>query len=366
MTDDSDLVHKQWQREERGQSSTTTTGVPQPLSTANPSPSIPPPPSITTTTKSQTLLPFRLCLSLFRAAVSLSSQITDLPSPLKSQILRHRSHHHHDVSAGPNNLPKLVNAEKKFQIGFLLPLVYDEEEEHHEVNAEMIEFQFDSFVHMSCDIPFVRIPIDFVVEFACTCCVSMVKNGLFRESCDVCNSGGEALVDTTTFMADTFFQGGDAFQNDEHIVESGDHAFIYQSARLGNFCYRVDNIPPGDYYVDLHIVEIINTYGPKGMRVFNLFMQEEKASQLVEFDYLHYRVNVAHFKLKVKEFQRDAGAFTFKTTAARSLYASIPVPVSRAGHNVASIAGVRVIRRRLRTKREEEDAEEEDGEIHSL
>lgn len=77
-------------------------------------------------------------------------------------------------------------------------------------------------------------------------------------------------------MADTFFQGGDAFQNDEHIVESGDHAFIYQSARLGNFCYRVNNIPPGDYYVDLHIVEIINTYGPKGMRVFNVFMQEEK------------------------------------------------------------------------------------------
>lgn len=107
------------------------------------------------------------------------------------------------------------------------------------------------------------------------------------------NAGGEASIEancTMSFIADSFFQGGDAFQTDEHIVESGDHSLIYQSARLGNFCYRFDNLLPGDYYVDLHFVEIINTYGPKGMRVFNVFMQDEKASQLVELHYLDYFV----------------------------------------------------------------------------
>ncbi|KAI8572288.1 hypothetical protein RHMOL_Rhmol01G0186500 [Rhododendron molle] len=107
------------------------------------------------------------------------------------------------------------------------------------------------------------------------------------------NAGGEGSTEancTMSFMADSFFQGGDAFQTGEHIVESGDHSLIYQSARLGNFCYRFNNMLPGDYYVDLHFVEIINTYGPKRMRVFNVFMQDEKASQLVELHYLDYFV----------------------------------------------------------------------------
>lgn len=98
------------------------------------------------------------------------------------------------------------------------------------------------------------------------------------------NAGGEAFneaADGVKFLGDTFFDGGNVLRTDEQIVEGGDYPFIYQSARLGIFCYRIDNLPPGDYLVDLHFVEIININGPKGMRVFNVYIQEEKASLFI-------------------------------------------------------------------------------------
>jgi hypothetical protein len=39
-------------------------------------------------------------------------------------------------------------------------------------------------------------------------------------------------------------------------------------------------MPAGEYLVDLHFAEIVYTNGPKGMRVFDVFIQEEKASAL--------------------------------------------------------------------------------------
>lgn len=93
------------------------------------------------------------------------------------------------------------------------------------------------------------------------------------------NTGGEASNETNSsikFLGDTFYQGGSIFRTNDHITDAGDYAFIYQSARLGNFCYRFDNLPPGDYYIDLHFIEIINTNGPKGLRVFDVFVHEEK------------------------------------------------------------------------------------------
>ncbi|KAL9160716.1 hypothetical protein ABFS82_08G218700 [Erythranthe guttata] len=83
-------------------------------------------------------------------------------------------------------------------------------------------------------------------------------------------------------LEDDFFEGGDTFQTEEFISNGGDCSFIYQSARLGSFSYSIKNLPPGDYYLDLHFVEIININGPKGMRVFNVFMQDEKI--LSDFD----------------------------------------------------------------------------------
>ncbi|KAL7223510.1 hypothetical protein ACSBR1_025041 [Camellia fascicularis] len=139
------------------------------------------------------------------------------------------------------------------------------------------------------------LPMDEDDESSVDCMVCdsssrLILNGFTRPNCKeevlmFVNAGGDAAIEadsTIRFMADTCFQGGDIFQTDEHITGGGDYAFIYRSARLGNFCYRFDNFPPGEYYVDLHFVEIINTYGPKGMRVFNVFMQDEKI--LSDFD----------------------------------------------------------------------------------
>ncbi|KAK4480130.1 hypothetical protein RD792_013187 [Penstemon davidsonii] len=99
------------------------------------------------------------------------------------------------------------------------------------------------------------------------------------------NSGAMTSMESdsgVSFTADKFFKGGDTFQTEEFITEGGDYSFIYQSARLGDFRYCIENIPPGNYLLDLHFVEIINTYGPKGMRVFNVYMQDEKI--LSDFD----------------------------------------------------------------------------------
>lgn len=87
------------------------------------------------------------------------------------------------------------------------------------------------------------------------------------------------------FVADKYYEGGDVFQTNECITEGGDVSFVYRTARLGDFQYRFNDIPEGDYYVDLHFVEIINTFGPKGMRVFNVYLQEEKAGPFIK----HYK-----------------------------------------------------------------------------
>ncbi|KAL1569701.1 Kinesin-like protein KIN-14R [Salvia divinorum] len=84
------------------------------------------------------------------------------------------------------------------------------------------------------------------------------------------------------FTADNFYEGGDTIQTEEYISKGGDCSFIYQSARLGNFSYCFKNLQTGDYFIDLHFSEIINFNGPKGMRVFNVFLQDEKI--LSEFD----------------------------------------------------------------------------------
>ncbi|GAV68571.1 Kinesin domain-containing protein/Malectin domain-containing protein [Cephalotus follicularis] len=119
----------------------------------------------------------------------------------------------------------------------------------------------------------------------------LIRFGFTRPNCRdeevllFVNAGGEALIQpncSIKILADTHFEGGNVLRTDEHITEAGDYQFIYQSARLGNFCYRFDDFPPGHYFVDLHFAEIINTNGPKGIRVFNVYIQEERV--LSDFD----------------------------------------------------------------------------------
>ncbi|CAK8537118.1 unnamed protein product [Lathyrus sativus] len=118
----------------------------------------------------------------------------------------------------------------------------------------------------------------------CDASSKLIASGFTRsENEDECvmfvNAGGDALTeaaDGVKFLGDIFFDGGNVFRTNEQIVEGGDYPSIYQSARVGSFCYRIENLPPGHYLVDLHFVEIINVNGPKGMRVFNVYIQEEK------------------------------------------------------------------------------------------
>ncbi|CDY13741.1 BnaA09g42430D [Brassica napus] len=92
------------------------------------------------------------------------------------------------------------------------------------------------------------------------------------------NAGGadsKVLDSEMSILGDTCFEGGGVLRTDESIVEAGDFPFIYQSARVGNFSYQLNNLLPGEYFVDFHFAEIVNTNGPKGIRVFNVYVLSE-------------------------------------------------------------------------------------------
>ncbi|XP_061988594.1 kinesin-like protein KIN-14R [Rosa rugosa] len=142
----------------------------------------------------------------------------------------------------------------------------------------------------------------------------LVRTGFVRSACSddkpvlFVNAGGEAVMETRNVgfrvEADKFFHGGNVVRTDETIEGSDvDVKSIYQSARFGNFAYRFENLSPGDYFVDLHFSEIIYSNGPKGMRVFDVFMQEEKV--LSEIDI--YSVVGANKALQVIDVKVSVG-----------------------------------------------------------
>jgi kinesin family protein C2/C3 len=95
------------------------------------------------------------------------------------------------------------------------------------------------------------------------------------------NAGGCAIegADPSSKVSDdAFFEGGDTIETSEVIAEGGDYPSLYSSARYGNFSYRFDGLAPGDYYLDLHFAEIVHTDGPKGIRSFDVLVQEDKAN----------------------------------------------------------------------------------------
>ncbi|XP_050207091.1 kinesin-like protein KIN-14R isoform X2 [Mercurialis annua] len=118
----------------------------------------------------------------------------------------------------------------------------------------------------------------------------LIPSGFSKPNCTdefvlFINAGSEASTEADSeikFQGDSNFEGGNVLRTNEKIDEAGDYPFIYQSARFGIFSYRFDNLPSGNYFVDLHFAEIINTNGPRGLRVFDVFIQEEKV--LSEFD----------------------------------------------------------------------------------
>lgn len=105
------------------------------------------------------------------------------------------------------------------------------------------------------------------------------------------NAGGEGIHndgDSSIYiMPDQSFEGGDILRTNETILDGGSFSSLYQSARFGNFSYSFDDMSSGDYLLDLHFAEIINTNGPEGMRVFDIFVQDEQVvSELDVYSYV--------------------------------------------------------------------------------
>ncbi|KAL4569257.1 hypothetical protein LXL04_024893 [Taraxacum kok-saghyz] len=126
-------------------------------------------------------------------------------------------------------------------------------------------------------------------HMVCDSSSKLIPHGFMRSDCQevamFVNAGSETMIESDSdikFEADNFFEGGETIQTNESMTDGGDFSFIYHTARLGNFHYRFNNLSDGYYYIDLHFVEMINTFGPKGMRVFNVFLQDEKV--LSDFD----------------------------------------------------------------------------------
>lgn len=100
------------------------------------------------------------------------------------------------------------------------------------------------------------------------------------------NCGGgeiEGVEPSEKVSKDSCFEGGDEIETGEPIAGSGNYTPLYQSARYGTFSYKIDGIATGQYFVDLHFAEIVNTFGPKGLRTFDIFVQEEKVTCSISY-----------------------------------------------------------------------------------
>ncbi|KAJ4781535.1 Kinesin-like protein [Rhynchospora pubera] len=100
----------------------------------------------------------------------------------------------------------------------------------------------------------------------------MTPIGLFSNEVLHENSGTVLTVDSGELEKDGFYDGGDVVRA---CTDAGIEG-LYCSARVGNFSYNFGQLEEGDYLVDLHFAEIVFTEGPPGMRVFDVFIQEEK------------------------------------------------------------------------------------------
>ena len=71
------------------------------------------------------------------------------------------------------------------------------------------------------------------------------------------NTGGPATIDpeNRTWVADSYFVGGNTYSSSQVEIINTDNDVIYQSERYGNFKYEIP-IPRASYSVVLHFAEI--------------------------------------------------------------------------------------------------------------
>ncbi|KAF5948728.1 hypothetical protein HYC85_014685 [Camellia sinensis] len=108
----------------------------------------------------------------------------------------------------------------------------------------------------------------------------VIEDKILNKSLPVISINSGSLDDTmilggTKFLEDSCFNGGDTIRTDTKIGDGG--LGLYQTARFGNFSYQLKTMESGNYIVDLHLAEIVFTDGPPGMRVFDVYIQEQKA-----------------------------------------------------------------------------------------
>ncbi|XP_073142323.1 kinesin-like protein KIN-14Q [Henckelia pumila] len=94
---------------------------------------------------------------------------------------------------------------------------------------------------------------------------------------NVGSSTSLSFEDGVPFSEDRGFNGGDTIKTEDPIMSDGKECpSLYQTARIGNCSYHFENLESGIYLVDLHFAEIVFTAGPPGMRIFNIYLQEQK------------------------------------------------------------------------------------------
>ncbi|XWS10302.1 hypothetical protein CRYUN_Cryun39dG0064300 [Craigia yunnanensis] len=82
-------------------------------------------------------------------------------------------------------------------------------------------------------------------------------------------------LDGVTYWDDNCYVGGDVVRTDS-MVGDGVGNSLYNTARFGDFSYKFSTLESGFYTVNLHFAEIVFTSGPPGIRLFDVFIQEEK------------------------------------------------------------------------------------------
>ncbi|KAK6270380.1 hypothetical protein POUND7_007485 [Theobroma cacao] len=89
---------------------------------------------------------------------------------------------------------------------------------------------------------------------------------------------GAVEVDGVIYSDGGCYVGGDVIRTDS-VVGDGVGNSLYNTAQFGDFSYKFSSLESGFYNIDLLFAEIVFTTGPPGIRVFDVFIQQEKVKK---------------------------------------------------------------------------------------
>ncbi|XP_028553998.1 kinesin-like protein KIN-14R isoform X3 [Dendrobium catenatum] len=153
---------------------------------------------------------------------------------------------------------------------------------------------------------------------------------------------GSVAYNGKTFEQDNFYTGGDIIRTDDVQAWDDREYALYHSARFGDFSYEFPNLEEGDYLVDLHLAEIVFTNGPSGIRVFDVYIQEEKAVSGID---IYSKVGPNHplilSNLEASVVGREGLSIKFKGLVGKPIVCGISIrrDVPAAGENVQKRRG---------------------------